>query len=144
MPQEYLTIPAFEPYPFGFAYSRRMRPLSVGALTTPFIQRGINITWLRILCKGISEKNVSSVAREAIHTREEIDPTRHSGHGLNCLRTSIQVTLTFGNWKFSYNWTIECGLLFCRFNATGYLAELCTLRGGYFSIRDAVVTRKRE
>jgi hypothetical protein len=81
------------------------------------------------------EKSVSSVAREAIHTREEVDPTFHSGHGLNCFRTGIHFTPAFSNLKFSYNWTIECGLLSRRFNATDCVAEVCTLRGDYFSIR---------
>jgi hypothetical protein len=96
-------------------------------------------------CKGISGKSVSSVACEAIHTREEIDPTFHSGrHGLNFLRTGIYYTSTFSYLKFSYNWTIECGLLSRRFNATGYVAELCTLGGVTFLYVDAEVTRKRE
>ena len=33
---EYLTIPAFKIYPFGFAHARRMRPLSVERLDNAF------------------------------------------------------------------------------------------------------------
>jgi hypothetical protein len=51
--REYLTIPAFEPYPFGFADARRMRPLSVGRVEAPFIQRWLTMARFRFHVKNM-------------------------------------------------------------------------------------------
>ena len=40
--------------PFGFAHAMQMRPLSVGRVTTPFIQQRIIIAWFWWICKETS------------------------------------------------------------------------------------------
>jgi hypothetical protein len=42
-------------YPFRFAHARRMRPLSVGRVTTPFIQQHDHHSMIHIHCKAIAE-----------------------------------------------------------------------------------------
>ena len=62
---EYLTTPAFEFFPFGFADARRMRPLSVGrSLRTPFIQRPLNATMVsESYVKNLQQKVFPKSAR---------------------------------------------------------------------------------
>jgi hypothetical protein len=43
MPQECLTMPAFEPYPFGFANHEADAAASVEHVEAPFIQRQFTV-----------------------------------------------------------------------------------------------------
>jgi hypothetical protein len=52
MPQEYLTIPAFKTYPFGFADCEADAAAMSGALRTPFIQQRITMPVPSVLCQA--------------------------------------------------------------------------------------------
>ena len=47
--------------PFRFAHAMRMRPLSVGRLTTPFIQQWDHHAMVWLICKEVLLKSFSEM-----------------------------------------------------------------------------------